>query len=480
LTPHRLPNLRRLGYCSRSQFRAEAPYFSTNSVANLLRATWQALLLVAAASGGTAVSALAAAPGEPAAAVSSTAERIFAGAPPRLLQIRTLVVSAGRQATIGSGFLVSADGLAITNYHVVSQVALEPKTYRLEYTAADGSRGELKLLAIDLPNDLAVVRLDKGDAPFFDFDEPAMVRGLPKGERLYSMGNPLDLGFTIVEGTYNGPVERTYNERIHFTGALNPGMSGGPAVSADGRVIGVNVAKQFGGELVSFLVPGRFAAALLRRVQDDEPPAAQDFRAEIGRQLAAWQADLYKAMGDKGFRAVTFGPYRAPETVAPWITCWAQTNAGAVPKPRASVNSTNCNSDTRLFIANDLNTGQIQLSHSYVRTVDLNQFQFATFLSQQSQPRLIGGGAQRKWYTQQRCHEDFVVTSAAHDRPPLRVVWCAHAYREFDGLYDISVMAVTQDRGNEALVSRLSLQAVSYDDAVALGKRFLEAVQWNE
>jgi serine protease Do len=480
LTPHRLPNQRRLGYSSRSRFCAEAPYFSTNSVANLLRATWQAVLLVAAASGGTAVFAQAAAPGEPAATVSSAAERIFAGAPPRLLQIRTLVVSAGRQATIGSGFLVSADGLAITNYHVVSQVALEPKTYRLEYTAADGSRGDLKLLAIDLPNDLAVVRLDKRDAPFFSFDEPAMARGLPKGERLYSMGNPLDLGFTIVEGTYNGLVERSYNERIHFTGALNPGMSGGPAVTADGRVVGVNVAKQFGGELVSFLVPGRFAAALLRRVQDNEPPPAQDFRGEIGRQLSAWQADLYKAVGDKGFRTVTFGPYRAPETAAPWITCWAQTNAGAVPKPRASVNSTNCNSDTRLFIANDLNTGQIQLSHSYVRTVDLNQFQFATFLSQQSQPRLIGGGTQRKWYTQQRCHEDFVVTSAARDRPPLRVVWCAHAYREFDGLYDVSVMAVTQDRGSEALVSRLSLQAVGYGDAVALGKRFLEAVQWIE
>lgn len=440
---------------------------------NFLRVTCLALLLAAAAGGVTAAAAQPAAPGEPAAA-----ERIFAGAPPRLLQIRTLVASAGRQSTLGSGFLVSADGLAITNYHVVSQVALEPKTYRLEYTAADGSRGDLKLLAIDLPNDLAVVRLDKRDVPFFSFDDGA--RGLSKGERLYSMGNPLDLGFTIVEGTYNGLVERSYNERIHFTGALNPGMSGGPAVTGEGRVVGVNVAKQFGSELVSFLVPGRFAAALLGRVQDDDPPAAPDFRAEIGRQLAGWQADLYKSLGDTGFRTVTFGPYRAPETAAPWITCWAQTNAGAVPKPRASVNSTNCNSDTRLFIASDLNTGLIQLSHSYVRTVDLNQFQFATFLSQQSQPRLIGGGALRKWYTQQRCYEDFVVTSAARDRPPLRVVWCAHAYREFGGLYDVSVMAVTQDRGSEALVSRLSLQAVSYADAVTLGKRFLEAVQWNQ
>jgi len=413
---------------------------------------------------------------EPPAAAPPAAERIFADATARLLQIRTLLVGAGRQSSTGSGFLVSANGLAITNYHVVSQVALEPKSYRLEYLAVDGSRGDVELLAIDLPNDLAVVRLDKRDAPFFAFNDSA--RDLPKGERLYSLGNPLDLGFTITEGTYNGQVERSYNERIHFTGALNPGMSGGPAVTADGLVVGVNVAKRSGGELVSFLVPGRFAAALLRRVEEEKIEPQQDFRAEIGRQLGAWQASLYRSLEEQGFRSVTFGPYQAAEATAPWFTCWAQTNAGAIPKPRASVDTTNCRSDTGLFIAADLSTGGILLSHAYARTVDLNEFQFATFLSQQAQARPIGGGAYRKWFTPQRCHEDFVTTSAANDRPTLRVIWCAQAYREFAGLYDVAVIAVTEDKGSEALVSRLALQAVGYDDAVAFSKRFLQAVQW--
>ena len=93
---------------------------------------------------------------------------------------------------------------------------------------------------------------------------------------------------------------------------------------------------------------------------------------------------------------------------------------------------------------------------------------------------LTGFNWSRKWHTQQRCHDDFLTGSREDGRPPLRAVWCARAYREFDGLYDVWVMTVTQDRGTEALVSRLSMQGVTYPNAMALGKRFIEAVQWTK
>jgi len=429
-----------------------------------MRAFW---LLISAALGCAAAHA---APGQ-----IPGAEAVYASAPPRLLQIRTLVTGAGQQTSNGSAFLVSADGLAVTNYHVVSQVVLEPNTYRLEYTAADGTHGDVHLLGVDLPNDLAIVRIDKRDAPFFTFD-PAAIRGeVSKGERLYAMGNPLELGFTIVEGTYNGLVEHSYIDRIHFTGALNPGMSGGPAVTGDGAVVGVNVATRRGGQLISFLVPARFAEALLERVRGQK--VTPDFRTEIGRQITDERRTLYESLREQGFRPTVLGPYRGPETAAPWFNCWAQTNAGVAPKPRFAMNSTSCVSETSLFVASDLNTGNIQIYHSYVRSTELNQFQFATYLAQLSQNRLQGGGPYRKWYTPERCREDFVGSVAASDHPALRVMWCAQAYREFDGLYDVALVAVTQDDGNEALVSRLSMQAVGYDDAMDIGRRFLDAIR---
>ena len=58
------------------------------------------------------------------------------------------------------------------------------------------------------------------------------------GARLYSIGNPHDLGISIVEGTHNGLLRHTLYPRIHFTGPINPGMSGGPTITPEGAVVG--------------------------------------------------------------------------------------------------------------------------------------------------------------------------------------------------------------------------------------------------
>jgi hypothetical protein len=52
------------------------------------------------------------------------------------------------------------------------------------------------------------------------------------------------------------------------------------------------------------------------------------------------------------------------------------------------------------------------------------------------------------------------------------------AYREFEGLYNVTLLALTQDRDREALLAQLTMQGVSHANAVALGRRFMEAIQW--
>jgi S1-C subfamily serine protease len=406
--------------------------------------------------------------------LSSAAERVYEMAKPRILQIRTVLKAAGRQTTLGSGFVVSADGYVLTNYHVVSRFALDPRTYRLEYLAPDGGKGSLDLLAIDVAHDLAVVKIDRPDLPYFEFEPRALAGKLPKGERIYAMGNPLDLGFTIVEGTNNGLVDKSYDERIHFSGAINPGMSGGPVTDSDGRIVGINVAKRLDGEQVGFLVPAHFAAALVERARRGPRLTVDKAREEVGRQLDAWQASFYEALQSAGFRDATFGPYRGLESAAPWMTCWAATNADQVPKPRASINTTRCSSATGLFVSDRILTGRVDVSYSYHRAIDLDPFQFAHALSQHAS---LPGFDPGHRLTEQACNDAFVA-APGRKGPTLRVTWCMRAYREFEGLYNVTVLAATQDRDDEALVAQLVMQGVSHANALALGKRFLEAIQW--
>ena len=406
--------------------------------------------------------------------LSSAAERVYEMAKPRILQVRTLLQAAGRQTIIGSGFVVSADGYAITNYHVVSRFALDPKTYRLEYLAPDGSKGALALLAIDVAHDLAVVKIDRTGLPFFEFDPHALDGTLPKGERIYAMGNPLDLGFTIVEGSNNGLVEKSYDERILFSGAINPGMSGGPVTDADGRIVGINVAKRVDGEQVGVLVPARFAAALLERAHTGPPLAVDKAKEEVGRQLAAWQAEFYEALQRQGFRAASFGPYRGLESQAPWMSCWAATNGDDLPRQRVSINTTRCSSTTAVYVSDRLLTGGLELRYEYHKSIDLNAFQFSQEIAQHPGGAAYDGGRR---LTAQECRDDFLAPSGA-GAPALRATWCMRAYREFEGLYNVTIVALTQDRDREALLARLTMQGVSQANAAALGKRFLEAIRW--
>jgi len=369
---------------------------------------------------------------------------------------------------------VSPDGYAVTNYHVVSRFALDPKTYRLEYLAPDGTAGALQLLAIDVAHDLAVVKIDHARLPFFEFDPLALAGKLPQGERIYAMGNPLDLGFTIIEGTNNGLVGKSYEERILFSGAINPGMSGGPVTDADGRIVGINVAKRVDGEHVGILVPAKYAAALLDRARTGPPLAVDKAKEEVGRQLAAWQAEFYATLQRQGFRAASFGPYRGLESQAPWMSCWAATNGDDLPRQRVAINTTRCSSTTAVYVSDQLLTGGLELRYEYHKSVDLNAFQFSQEIAQRPGGAAYDGGRR---LTAQECRDDFLAPSGA-GAPPLRATWCMRAYREFEGLYNVTIVALTQDRDREALLARLTMQGVSEANAAALGKRFLEAIRW--
>ncbi|MCG2583261.1 serine protease [Massilia sp. TS11] len=397
---------------------------------------------------------------------SSAAQKLYAAAKADLLQIRILVKSGRSQASVGSGFLVGTSRLVVTNYHVVSQLAISPETYVGEFSDTDGRSGPVELLAVDVLHDLAVVRITRAGSGFFNLPETSARLG--QGQYLYSLGNPLDLGFAISEGAYNGVIKRSFYDQLLFTGPINAGMSGGPNVTADGTVVGVNVAKRRDGELVSFLVPARHAQELLRQVEQQKAPPA-DFKTVIGQQLLAHQQNLVSRLLDSPFSLKALGPYMVPVRESDQIRCWGYPNART--EGSFSDDGMACNMESAIYIAENQQTGHVNIHHRYLRAKTLDTLRFAALASSQFRERNLGGGRDTR-LTAPRCTESFVRNGAL----PVRAVLCMRAYRKFAGLYDFTLLTATVDDPRASLQSRLDVNGVSFDNGMRVTRSFLSAL----
>jgi hypothetical protein len=395
---------------------------------------------------------------------SSTAQKLYSAAKADLLQVRSLLKSGRTQSSIGSGFLVGTSNLVLTNYHVVSQFALDPDTYTGEWVDTAGQRGNIELLAVDVLHDLAVVRVNRYGTGYFKLGDKPVT--LTQGQYLYSLGNPLDLGFAISEGAYNGVIARSFYEQLMFTGPINAGMSGGPSVTVDGEVAGVNVSKRLDGELVSFLVPARYAQELLKKVTPDTKPP-KDFTAIVAQQLLVHQKAMVDQLLAKPLTAKAMGPYSVPVRESEQMRCWGRSS----DRDSFSVEVTNCAMESSLFVSGSLQTGQVQIQHQYMKSTGLDEVRFAV-LSSNSFKNENFGSHKDKRLTGPMCTEQFVKNSTL----PMRAVMCVRAYRKFDGLYDFALLTSSTEEGKMNLQSRLDARGVSYENGLRASRAFLESL----
>ncbi|MBB3224737.1 S1 family peptidase [Pseudoduganella umbonata] len=401
---------------------------------------------------------------------SSAAQKLYAAAKADLLQVRSLLKSGRTQSSVGSGFLVGTSNLVLTNYHVVSQFALDPDTYTGEWVDTSGQRGNIELLAVDVLHDLAVVRVNRYGTGFFKVPEDTV--RLTQGQYLYSLGNPLDLGFAISEGAYNGVISRSFYDQLMFTGPINSGMSGGPSVTADGEVAGVNVAKRLDGELVSFLVPIRYAQRLLKQV-GEKTVAPKDFTAVVTQQLLAHQKAMVDQLLAGPLTKKTMGPYEVPVRETEQMRCWGNSSAQVTSRTEKpfTVDTTSCTMESSVFVSGSLQTGAIGIRHQYLRSTGLDAIRFAQLSSSSFKNESFGSYKDSR-LTGPQCTEQFVTNGSL----PMRAVLCVRAYRKFAGLYDFSLLTASTDDGMMNLQSRLDARGVSYDNGMRTARAFLEAL----
>ena len=414
-------------------------------------------------------------------APSASARDLFSRFKDRLAQVRVLLNSANEQSALGSGFVVRDDGAkgvwVVTNYHVISSLAIDPEKYRLELRPTNERSVKARLVAVDVIHDLAVLHAEasEGAPPW-----PALAlrsQPLVQGERVFSLGNPLELGFLISEGIYNGLVESRIYDQLLFSGALNSGMSGGPAIDDAGRVVGVNVATQRNGELLSFLVPVRYANELLERAWQASPRT--EWRSEIARQLLAHQnfissklrsPDPASASNQAGFASQTLAGRTVPTLDGSLSKCWAGGRDGE--KLRYQSDSLDCSLRAELFVRGGLYTGALSIHHVLLRNDKLATAQFLAVgaFSRRANSWLAGSSREM---TANECTDEYVRGS----KHTYRVALCLKGFRKFAGLYDFNLSAVQVDNPRERLSSSLALHGFSFENGQALSRLFLERLQ---
>lgn len=397
-------------------------------------------------------------------ATSENARDVLARVRPAVIQIKGFFGANTAQAFHGTGFAAAAGGIFITNYHVVAQQVQYPDKYRLEYRTTEGATGNVSILAIDVRHDLAVVRAE-GLAP-----EPLKLEPVVpvKGERAYSIGFPLDVGLTITEGVSNGKVEDSFDPRIHYSGAINGGMSGGPALNAAGNVIGINVSGYRFEQLVSFLVPAEHALALLERSLKSKADARSLMR-DAATQLRGHAAELLGALKGKMPTQSAAG-YLLPARLAPFIDC----NAAGDPTPNQPIQivSINCAAKAGLYVQQGLFSGDLRYSHYVLTTDKLDAWRFANKLSDLASA--TGAFGSRRHVGPFAC-ENRVVALKGFDAG---VMVCTRAYRRLEGLFDFTVRVSSLNNPKRGFASHLDMYGLEFEPGMRFIQRYIEAMEW--
>lgn len=202
------------------------------------------------------------------------------------------------QQSGGSGFFISADGLIVTNNHVVAGGPRGEAVDEVTVTLFDGREFKAEILGRDATSDLALLKVKVTGVPYVEMETSENNR---VGDWVIAIGNPLGLGSTVTAGIISA-LQRNigaggaYDRFIQTDTAINPGNSGGPLFNLQGKVIGINnrLISPVGANIgVGFAIPAEEAIPVIDSLRKGVRPE----RGYLGIGIQPVGADMADALG---------------------------------------------------------------------------------------------------------------------------------------------------------------------------------------
>ncbi|WP_297671453.1 DegQ family serine endoprotease [uncultured Desulfovibrio sp.] len=217
-----------------------------------------------------------------------------------------------KQKSLGSGFIVSADGYIVTNNHVVADADIIRVT--LDQSNGKSEAVPAKLIGADAETDLALLKIEtKKSLPFLTFGNSDELK---VGEWLLAIGNPFGLDHTVTAGIlsaknrniHSGP----FDNFLQTDASINPGNSGGPLLNMAGQVVGINTAIIASGQGIGFAIPSNMAAKIIEQIKSGKKIS----RGWIGVAIQDVDENTAKALGLKEPKGALAGSVMEGEPAA--------------------------------------------------------------------------------------------------------------------------------------------------------------------
>ena len=390
-----------------------------------------------------------------------------------VLQVRVVAKGSGEKSTLGSGFFFTPDGLVATNYHVVSDAVNYPNLFVVEYILQDGQRGPMEVMNIDPVHDLVILKIKGSVQQFFSLGNS----NLSKGMKIFSFGNPYDFGLIIAEGLYNGILEHARYRKILFSGSLNPGMSGGPAVGTDGSVLGINVSSS--GNEISFFVPVEYLQALYEEIQANKGSTFGPYWIDVIRKsLVLDEEDFLEGiLVFPSWNKRRIGMANVPGEISNAFRCWGQ--SGDNKKYWMIGTYLTCSSNENIFLSQTMSTGEIHFYYQWYESRDDDPARFYNLYEQfasATQKETLFENVEDRDAGNFVCDQGFVNV----DKHRCKVDFCSRRYKAYEGLYDVAVQITLVDMMNKGLIINIFVSGVTDIQSKRFLLKLLNEIKWQK